>query len=459
MRGSLVKIAPAWWRTPAVVLMLALAGASPAAARTSRQRTVTMTGSLTIAWHGDLTRGCAAVGQCGVSGMLQILPSGAESSSGGIQLDVSDSSSAVRVTQTGAGGTVQSTCTDLVPVYINYLLRRVGGRPEAVSQPFQPPSSGRCAGPTSADLAHVSLPVRMPSPDRYDLAGRTTFGAGPFSVTVISSLAALITSGTPSAGGPFTIISSGSVSGVVSGPGSPPRTHQALEEHAAVTYRITSIAGALSTGFSGLASPSCRALGACGVTGEEAESFAAHATIEFLGSRTVKRRVGSATALTDLRAGRLRLNDTFSSVPFDETVTETASGGGSSCSSQVHNRQLRGGSRMIGDDDELRLAPEAGGFGGGFPSPDPFRTRCPGPSVQDVFGSDVGSLAHGTIATGRLGGRRLIIVLRGDGRFAGDGYAGQRQGAIVLTLTLTRANAGTRRVELIGRPPPPVMTS
>jgi len=278
-------------------------------------------------------------------------------------------------------------------------------------------------------------------------------------VTVISSLAALITSGTPSAGGPFTIISSGSVSGVVSGPGSPPRTHQALEEHAAVTYPITSIAGALSTGFSGLASPSCRALGACGVTGEEAESFAAHATIEFLGSRTVKRRVGSATALTDLRAGRLRLNDTFSSVPFDETVTETASGGGSSCSSQVHNRQLRGGSRMIGDDDELRLAPEAGGFGGGFPSPDPFRTRCPGPSVQDVFGSDVGSLAHGTIATGRLGGRRLIIVLRGDGRFAGDGYAGQRQGAIVLTLTLTRANAGTRRVELIGRPPPPVMTS
>jgi len=75
MQGSLVKIAPAL-RTLAVALMLALAGASPAAARTSRQRTVTMTGSLTIAWHGDLTRGCAAVGQCGVSGMLQILPSG-----------------------------------------------------------------------------------------------------------------------------------------------------------------------------------------------------------------------------------------------------------------------------------------------------------------------------------------------------------------------------------------------
>jgi hypothetical protein len=453
MRGSLVKITPAL-RTLAVALLLALAGASPAAARTSRQRTVTMTGSLTIAWHGDLTRGCAAVGQCGVSGMLQILPSGAESSSGGIQLDVSDSSSAVRVTQTGAGGTVQSTCTDLVPVDINYLLRRVGGRPEALSQPFQPASSGRCAGPTSADLAHMTLPVRMPNPDRYDLGGRTTFGAGAFSVTVISSLAALVTSGTPSGGGPFTIISSGSVSGGVSGPGSPPRTRRALEEYAAATYRITSIAGALTTAFSGVASPSCRALGACGVTGEVAESFAAHATIEFLGSRTVKRRVGSATALADLRAGRMRLTDTFSSVPFDETVTETATGGGSSCSSRVRNPQLRGDSRMIGGDDELRLAPEDG-FAFGFPNSDPFRTRCPGPSVQDVFGSDVGSLAHGTIATGRLGGRRLFVVLRGDGRFAGDGYAGQRQGAIVLTLTLTHTSAGTRRVvALIGGPPP-----
>ena len=442
----------------AVSLALSLPGSAASARRHKpRQVNVALTGSLTITWTGSRAGGCAAVGVCGVSGSVAMhLGNSSSSSIGGpAPLEVTDSSAVARVQTTAPDGAVV-TCADLVPVDFNLAVRRSRGVPRTtIDAPtsIALPSAGRCAGPTGNDLSGVSLPARPFGAHGYNMSGENSFAGGPFQVTVFSTVRAHITYGGSGQAGP---LGGGFPSGVAQGPGRPPRSRSVLEESATVVYRMSGLGGALITKFAGLAPPLCDPLGACGASGRLLQSLATRGKLSFSGTRIVKRPVGLAAALADLRRGRLHLFDSFpaSSIRLttDETISQT---NGAACRDTSTVRLGSTSDRAHGTTDELILSPSPGGFS--FGQSDPFRTRCPGPSAVDIVGPRGGQMAAAVVTAGELGDKRLSISFRTGGTFTGSAYRGKRSGSVVLSLTLVRRRGFTRRVKLFtGEPPFPI---
>lgn len=417
------------------------ANTTAAAHRPPRQVNVTMTGALTLAWTGDPVRGCAAAGQCGVTGSIQIVPSGSTGSSGGPPpIELSDDSAVARVVTRGPSGAVLSECADLVAVDLQLSIRHTaqGLRAAVPGEFFQPPSAGRCAGPVGSDLNALTLPARRFGAHSYDLSGTVQFDAGPFDVTAQSSLRALVSFGSsvPPPG--------------LRPPGfrvpQPLRPRPALQEHALVRYRIESVQGQLTTLISGLPYPSCAPQGACGDSGRLTQSVSAAGAVSFSASRIVRRRVGAARALADLHRGRLRLSPDLALPPVASSVTETLSGPAGACSDTATGGQLSLQVTVRRRRDGLALtASGPPGLAG-----DPLRTRCAGPSVSDALPGGSQVLASTPLSPARIGARRLSLTLAASGTFSGLSWSGTRGGAIVLTLVRTRERAGTRRVHIFG---------
>ena len=452
------------WRRGLLVGALGLlAGSAPVGAvaaptvrfrQRSRQVNVTITGALTISWSGESARGCAAVGLCRVTGSLEMLPSGTTGSSPGpAPLEPQDQAATVREVSRSADGAAVSTCADVTPVDFTLSVRHTPHGLRAVipgGAAFLPPSSGPCAGPTASDLSGLTLPARRLGAHSYDLSGTTTLAAGPFDITVRSTLRALVTYGNSApgglagSGGSF----SGSFFGSGPGPTPPARTRAALQETADVTYRIESLSGSLSPAFRGLPAPLCAAQGACGDTGQLVENIAAAGSLSFSAARIVPRSVSRAAALRDLRSGRLRLNDYLQARPAREATTETlAQTDGTTCHGNVSGGLVEFDVAAPGGDDHLRLVTPGPAFG-----PDPLRTRCSGPSAADVVGSS-GVLAAAPLAPNEVGRAHLALSLSKPGTFSGLSWSGSRGGAIVLGLTRVHEQAGTHRVRIvIGQP-------
>ncbi|MGO9959478.1 MAG: hypothetical protein ACLP50_26475 [Solirubrobacteraceae bacterium] len=431
----------------------AAAGSAASAKTSSRTIEVEIVGSLTIAWSGDPARGCAARGLCGVHGSLEMLPSGASGSSGsGLPpLEVTDSGAAARVIDQAPDGST-TTCADLVPVDIMLIVTRVNGALRAVAQGDgspQQPSAGRCAGPTASDLEALQLPARRVRAG-YDLSGTTTFGAGPFTIIAVSTLRALVGSHLPGPEGLLTGTASSATSAPVSAP-SPPPTHRVLQETAAVVYRIESMSGALTATFSALAPPLCEPLGACGTSGQLSDSLTAGGTLTFSGTRRVKRSTGEGAALSDLRAGVLRIDNTFATIPIDSTVSERLSGpAAAACSDTSVQQAFSGAWTSLGRRGvRLLLSPGVGGIAA--PTSDALRTRGPGPSGSDVYGGvgGAGDLAAATVAAAQLGAPELTITFTASGAFTGAAYAGARGGAVVMRLVRIRQTGGTQRTTIV----------
>jgi hypothetical protein len=439
----------------ACVVLGALAVAVPAPAlsashrpRPQRQVNATVTGPLTLAWHGDAAHGCAAAGLCGVSGTVQMTFGGASASTGGgpPQLLANDDQAVARV-QTVAPDGSATTCTDLVPIQFGLTVHgATAGLATGVGGPgglAEAPSSGRCAGPTAGEMAALRLPAR-PDGHGYDFSGHTSFIAGPFAVTVISGVRVRITSGSGGGNGSGPTIVGGST-----GTAHPIKLHTAVVEHASLTYRVIGFTGSLTTDFAGAAPPQCEALGACGINGRVVQSFATGGAVIFAGARIARRRVGRSVALADLRGGRMPMFDTFGAQPVRATVNEddTQTGGvacAAASSAALSSGQValphRGGSELV-------LSDPQDGFGDG--PPDPFRTPCPGPATQDVLGPNGGTLATAMIDAGQLGNSHLSITFRAHGVFHSPVYTGRRSGAVTLKLVLVRRAGGTRTVKLL----------
>jgi hypothetical protein len=442
---------------PALGLPGPALGAQPRPPR-ARQVNVTLTGGLTVVWTGDPARGCAAAGQCGVRGSLQMVQgdeAASESGGGAPPLELSDQSAVARVQTTAPDGTFTG-CADLVPVDFFLTVRKTRGAARATldaSDALGAPSSGRCAGPTAADIGTMKLPARQMGSRGYDLSGQTSFGAGPFEVTAISTVRAHFTYGNQ--GDQVGLGGFGFLSGGVGGGGStrPLKPRPALQESAMARYRITGVSGALDTDFAGVAPPLCDGLGDCGATGRLTQTISTHGTVLFAGTRLVSHRVGLSGALADLRRGRLLLFDSFGVRPIHETVAEMLSqSDGASCTDTGSLRLARtssaGPHRGV---DELALAAGAGELG--FGSPDPFRTRCPGPSTADIIGTGGGSVATATVTAGELGDRHLSIAFRPRAAFDGPDYSGRRTGSVVVSMTLVHQSGGTRRVKRVPHEP------
>ncbi len=389
-------------------------------------------GSVTYTWRADPARGCAAAGLCGVQGEFILRPQGdtsAESFDGRIDIPVFDPTATVRVS--GSGG----DCVDVPGAFSGSDLsvsRRGHGRLVGRIEP--PVSSGRCAGPTAQDLGRLGFQVKRSGGKRpsYDLRGRRSFVAGPFTGTVVSTLVLRPSSG----GGGFS--SSGSFSS-----GAPPR-RKVLLEQVTLRYRVASLPSSLDSTFSGESDPFCAALNTCGASGNLALSFPRFAgTLVLSGSNEVPRPVSSRRAISDLRRGRLFLGGGAPG-PLDRglssQVSETyVAADGSRCQSTSTSRQAHMFFASAG--------PTGGRLGLQVALVDPndagvLRTYCPGPADTDVFGTKP-QVASTSVSVAQLLRHRSVISLSRNGDFAGVGYAGTRGGSVAFSLTLERVRAGT----------------
>ena len=140
-----------------------LAGLVPGTAAAARGRqlsgTATATGSISVTWHGDPARGCAAAGLCGYRGSVTLRPDPA----GEVELDLAkgrlrfgfvslnaSTPAVVRVTREAVDGGGPGGCVDLAdaPEADLALLPSSDGRAQVSLEAFGL-SAGRCAGPRS----------------------------------------------------------------------------------------------------------------------------------------------------------------------------------------------------------------------------------------------------------------------------------------------------------------------
>jgi hypothetical protein len=405
-------------------------------ARALADESLTPTGSITYTWQGDPARGCAAAGLCGVRGEVIVRPEGgmvAIAFRGTI--DVAVFSPTLIVRATGPGG----VCVD-APTGPNggdlFITRGRHGGLVGRIEPFL--SSGRCAGPTAQDLARLTFPVRRIGRRRpsFDVRGRRSFGAGPFTGTVTSTLVLR-----PSTGGGGFSSSSGTFSAPP--PAGVPR-HKILFERVTLRYRMQSLPSALTALFSGEPDPFCAALASCGAAGTLALSVPRFTrTFTVTAEREVATRLSSRRAIADLRRGVLPLNAgppiAFSAGPPVQVNETLRAGDGSSCQAASTTRQaqvmvdsgLLAGSRhavqvVLSDPNETGI----------------MRTYCPGPDDNDMFGRST-ILARTNLGREQLLRRNSVFALSRSGTFAGSGYGGTLGGALRFSLILEHVRAGT----------------
>jgi hypothetical protein len=179
-----------------------------------------------------------------------------------------------RVVEAPAADGAPITCADLVPVSISFILGAARFSRLDTGAPTQLPSSGRCAGPTAADVARLKLPERRLGGSSYDLSGEVTLGAGPYTVNVVSSLKAI----SQPAGGSSTSTQTNPE----------PNKKTVLVETASYDYTIPPSTGRLTVSFAGLPDPDCESLGACDTTGTlEDQLRIGGRTLSIEGSRLV----------------------------------------------------------------------------------------------------------------------------------------------------------------------------
>jgi hypothetical protein len=408
---------------------------------------VTVSGAITFTWTTEPSQGCATEGLCGVSGSIEAIPniSYGEGGSGlsprTIPIEVSDTNAVVRVSEpTGSSGTPVS-CVDISPADFSFRIVHAGGRTFARisdADSSQLPAAGRCAGPIGRGFGGLELAARRFGRYSYDLTGQASGTAGPFLVTALSTLRAHIT-----------VSRSGGGTSVIGGGGPSVRFHRAFAETANAVYRLASTSGSLTTTFAALGSPQCDPLAACGSSGTIDQTLTGSGTVSFSASRIVAHRVGRAAALADLAAGRLGTLGLVSHARLDLSAAERLTrAGGSTCQDAV-TAPLALATSSVGPENRsvVQLTPDTSfGLIGPPGFSDPFRTRCPGPSIADVGGRLFGPFASAPV--GRSGGPAVTLAFARDRAFTGSAYAGRVAGAVELSLVRTRVTAGSRPVSV-----------
>jgi hypothetical protein len=357
-----------------------------------------------------------------------------EISSFGGQTDIQLGGSGTTRVVRGTGAAPAGECVDVPasPIGLDLRIFRRGGRGGLMAAIQPPPSSGRCAGPLAADLSGVNLSARRSSGRRpsFDLGGSRSFPAGPFSGTLVSTLALRPT--TAELGG-FSSFSSGSSRAA-------PVHASTHLEYVELGYRVSTPSTTIRTQFSGAGDPSCQVFDTCGTSGLLDLAVQPPSQLVVFTSRLVRHRLTRAQALSDFRRGLLSVSG-YAGVPA--TLSESFSWpDGSSCRDSKSVPQLQ---LLLGLPGPRAVSPRISFTLGSSstPSSDTLRTHCPGPADADVIGSG-GILARGSITSAQLLSGSSVVSLSDPGAFAGPGYAGSRQGGVELDLTRSKMSAGTQ---------------
>jgi hypothetical protein len=436
-------------------VLAAVPGARAATGGIPSSEAFTFTGSLTYSWHGNPARGCARQRLCSVVGAITFRTDGSVQSVGGAariyDVDATGTSTVrVRRGSLGAAGSGLGDCIDVATSSAVSLLLPKGSRGSAVSPGSL--SSGRCAGPTPADLSRVRLPTRITG-GRFrtvDFSGRRPFVAGPFSGELVSTLVLR-----PGGSSNESISSPSGGSSGSSGSTAPPVRRRTIE-FVDLRYRVATLPGALLTAFAGTSTPFCELLDSCGLTGSLTVSTVPRAgTLSLDGVRVVRSRLGRARVLSDLLAGRLPLFASrvpFATVPF--RISEmTERGGALDCGDALTPAATQFAVPTLSFDQHApgtltaglvvpEVAPDS-------PTTDVLRTHCPGPASADIVGGSgrsTGYIARDVVPLRRFLDRHLTMSLRSGGSFRSAGYSGSRGGSIGLSLSLLSVRIGTKRV-------------
>jgi hypothetical protein len=417
------------------IVAIALAGIATPAAAAPRglSMSVQLSGAVVAVWHGDPARGCAAAGVCDVTGSATYRPGfegSLDVSRQGVAFGGSDAAAPaiVRAREDGPGGPV--ACADVLeaaftPLSVDYLGDRV-----QLSLRELDLSAGRCAGPRTLDLSHTlphgSIATRLlrRAPRVLDLSVRTKFAAGPFSGEVISTVKVAI--------GRAHAARQTRFPGVLRVGAGGRKRYWVLD----LQYRIKDVSGELVTDFHGLPDPACRALGACGTSGSSKYSLTGvSGRIDLLAGTRLRRgrqKPAVRSALAVVKRGSLPVYVDSRLWHARASVSERVTSPDGSCSDSLFAVQPYIDARS----DERAVVLLLRSFELGSPG-DSLRTRCPGPSQQDVLKR--ASLAHGSIPLAALGSKQLEVVAGSPRTFSRRGYAGSRSGQLQLRLELARS--------------------
>ena len=291
----------------------------------------------------------------------------------------------------------------------------------------------RCAGPAEADIASV-LPVRrldraalLKGQTTVDLSVERAFAARGLSGTVRSSVVLALGRPHPD-------------STRDERPREVPRRGRRYRTMIA-TYRIERLGGDIVARFRGSAEPAlCRSLDSCGASGTVRVSpSVSSGDALFIASGPARRSRRQLGATLGLRPGTPAADINASGHAFWDTDA-----------GQVAASYANGDRQACNDDEPLgpgwlsfevtRRRVIATYVGGSGFFGDPFRTRCPGPTLVDVTGG--GEPVLGSVPLRAFRRSRVAISLtRADG-FATDAYAGRLEPA--LELVMRRVDVDTR---------------
>jgi hypothetical protein len=429
-----------------------LAAAAPADAReTGFDTRLRATGSLTITWHGDPARGCAAAGLCGHRGSVRAGPGtyGQFSvfRSGNRITQVYGSFSladppVIRVLREEQDGT-RSACLDASPE-TEMSLTAVPGRQGRVRLGLDPAAlgGGRCAGPDLAGLVS-RLPRRAVSISRLrsaativDLSGRVPFSSGRFSGTVTSTVRLHM-------GPALRIESIGQPEPRDSGPAPRGRVVRLAQLHA--VYRVIGLRGKLAAAFGGLDSPLCERLDACGVVGSTSWAILSGGGTVRLDAQAFVRRSdrGVRGAIAAIDRGQA-LVSTYGSFrhAIGTATSDVTRPDGTAC----HDTAPIAAPDLAGT-LEARRFPLVLGSEDIYPSPpDLLLTGCPGPTQADILRNR--PLASASLPATVLARRRVAVRLTADGSFRRVAWAGTWRGGFSLELRRVGLRVRYERVRI-----------
>jgi hypothetical protein len=426
----------------AMVGAAAMFAAAPAGARIRAVAGgLSTTGSVSITWHGDVSRGCADAGLCGYRGSASTQPGldgqlylvlgtlgthGVADAFGYLQ---QDTTSVVRVLRRETSGAVDACVDASPPTEVDVTVRGVRQRTARIGLAGGDLGIGRCAGPDLTN-ALLSIPARRVSMARLrrggitvDMKARVPFRSGRFSGRLVSTVRLHV----------GRMRSSRSVL-VFDESGAPRRKlplARVVELHA--VYRVAGLAGKLATSFQGLAAPACNGVDACGVSGAanwailssggtitlDSAALAGPSDHGLRGLVAAVRRHGSRgyiAASVDLRH------------EVGTTSARTDRDGGASCHDSrsvlppfVYTPSSRTVVRFVVGSPVV------------FPQgPDVLRTGCPGPTRAGVVGLQ--PVASGRFALAAVARRRIDVPLRAGGRFDDGAYRGAWRSRFTLRL-------------------------